>query len=98
PRVRVGQAARVRFVADPESAWDGTVVRTAGVLDGGPQAVSVWVELAKPPAGPLRHGQAARVTVVTGRPAPVPAVPSAAVARDGAEAFVFVEKPGGTFD
>jgi Cu(I)/Ag(I) efflux system membrane fusion protein len=43
--VRVGQAARVRFVADPATAWEGTVVRTAGVLDGGSQAVSVWVEL-----------------------------------------------------
>jgi cobalt-zinc-cadmium efflux system membrane fusion protein len=96
-RVQVGQAARVRFVADPSMVLAGKVVRTAGVLEGGPQAVSVWIEL-EATTESLRHGQMARVAFVTDRLPPVLAVPPTAIVREGTQSYVFVQQPDGTFD
>jgi hypothetical protein len=95
-RVRPGQAARVRFVADPDAVWAGTIARAGG--GAGVGAGAVWVELDAAPARPPLHGQLAAVAVVVGRRPPALALPRAAVVADGAGAFVMVRKPDGAFD
>ena len=74
------------------------MVRAAGVLETGPQAVSVWVELPKLPEFPLRHGQTARVTLVTADGASTLSLPRTAVVHEGTQSFVFVELQDGTFE
>jgi RND family efflux transporter MFP subunit len=98
PHVRAGQPARVRLVSEPGRVWPGRVVRSAGVLPPGDQAMSVWVRLDRLPKQPLRHNQLARVSLtVAARPSSL-AVPLGAVVHEGTQAFVFVRKEDGAFD
>jgi RND family efflux transporter MFP subunit len=97
-RVRLGQTARVRFAADPTAVVTGKVVRSSRVVADPGQSLSVWVELDRSPAEPLRHHQLTRVTLAVERPAPVLAVPVAAIVRDGTQGFVFVRTADGIFD
>jgi RND family efflux transporter MFP subunit len=97
-RVRLGQRVRVRLEADPAFLAEGTVARSGGVFGTSDRTLSVWVELDRPPAAPLRHGQLARLALTLGRPEPTLAVPLAAVWRDGTRAFVFIRQTDGTFD
>lgn len=97
-RVRVGQAVRVRLVADPGFVGTGRVARSGRTLGKDNHAQSVWVEFDAPPARPLLHNQLAGLTVVLGTRPPALAVPRAAVAVEGAASFVFVRKPDGGFD
>jgi RND family efflux transporter MFP subunit len=95
-RVRVGQKARVRLSAAPGLVLEGSVVRSARVLDPASRTTAVWVE----PAGAgqaLRHGQLARLALTVARPPPVLAVPRGAVVR-GPEPAVFVRRPDGVFE
>ncbi len=99
-RVRVGQRVRVRLSADPAFVADGKVARTGRTFGAESRTLAAWVELDAPPARPLRDGQLARLTAVLdeGTARPALAVPLAAVVREGARAFVFVRKGGGSFD
>ena len=98
PRVRVGQAARVRLVADPGVVLTGRVGRSGRTVGADSRSQAVWVDLDAPAAGPLIHGQLATLTVVTATRPPAVTVPLAAVAEEGAAAFVFVRKPDGVFE
>lgn len=97
-RVRIGQRARVRLVGNPGEVLDGRVTRSGRALRAGDRTMSVWVELDGEPRAPLRHNQMARLTLTTAAAPAVVAVPLEAVAREGAEAFVFVRAADGTFD
>ncbi|MBA4066942.1 MAG: hypothetical protein C0501_25190 [Isosphaera sp.] len=98
PRVRVGQRIRVRVAGDPGFLADGTVARSGRVVGPDSRTLSVWVELDRPPARPLRHNQLARLTLVLGRPRPVLAVPRSAVVSEGTRAYAFVRQPDGAFE
>ncbi len=100
-KVSLGQTARVRLVAEPNSVLRGTVVRSGRMFGAENRALSVWVELQDRP-NPLvpQHNMLARLTLTVRRPEPTLAVPLGAVLRDGTRAYVFVqksvEKPDGT--
>ncbi len=98
-RVTVGQAVRVRLVADPGRVLTGRVARSGRTVGADSRSRQVYVDLdtAADP-GPLVHGQLATLSVVAGTRPPAVTVPLAAVAGDGAAAFVFVRKPDGAFD
>jgi RND family efflux transporter MFP subunit len=97
-RVALDRPARVRLVADPAFVGSGKVVRSGRTVGAETRSLAVWVELDGPSPGRLLHNQLATVTVVLGsRPSAV-AVPKSAVVTDGSAAFVFVQKPDGTFD
>jgi membrane fusion protein, heavy metal efflux system len=98
PRVRLGQRVRVRLASAPAEVFGGKITRSGRTLAERDRTLSVWVELDSAPKAPLRHGQMARVTLVTGSSPSVPAVPVAAVAQEGTRAFVFIRTPEGTFD
>jgi cobalt-zinc-cadmium efflux system membrane fusion protein len=97
-RVRVGQKVRVRVAGDPEFLADGAVTRSGRAVGPDSRTLSVWIELDRPPAQPLRHGQLARLTLVLGQPRPVLAVPRPAVVYEGTRAYAFVRQPDGAFD
>ena len=98
-RVRVGQAVRVRLVADPGVVLTGRVARSGRTVGPGSRSHDVYVDLDAPPARPLVHGQLATLTVVTATRPPAVTVPLAAVAGEGAAAFVFVRRAtDGVFD
>ena len=97
-RVRVGLRVRVRVSGDLALVADGTVARSGRVFGPDSRTLSVWVELDRPPARPLRHNQLARRTLVLGQPRPVPAVPRSAVVSEGSRAYAFVRRPDGAFD
>lgn len=97
-RARVGQRVRVRVAGDPAFLADGTVARSGRAFGPDSRTLSVWVELDRPPAQPLRHGQLARITLVLGRPQPTLAVPRSAVVHEGSRAYAFVRRPGGEFE
>ena len=95
-RVRVGQ--RVRVAGDPAFLAEGTVARSGRVFGPDSRTLSVWVELDRPPAQPLRHNQLARLTLVLGQPRPALAVPRSALVYEGTRAYAFVRKPDGAFE
>jgi cobalt-zinc-cadmium efflux system membrane fusion protein len=97
-RVRVGQKVRVRVAGDPAFLADGTVARSGRSVGPDSRTLSVWVELDRPPAQPLRHNQLARLTLVLGHPQPALAVPRSAVVYEGTRAYAFVRQPDGAFD
>jgi cobalt-zinc-cadmium efflux system membrane fusion protein len=97
-RVRVGQAARVRLVSDPETELTGRVVRSSRVFTADDQTVSVWIDLDGTLPDVLRLGQLARITVSTEQGAATAAIPHSAVIREGNQTYVFVRKTDGTLD
>ena len=97
-RVRVGQKVRVRVAGDPAFLADGTVARSGRVFGPDTRTLSVWVELDRPPAQPLRHAQLARLTLVLGQPPPTLALPRSAVVTEGTRAYAFVRQPDGAFE
>ncbi len=97
-RVRVGQRVRVRVAGDPAFLAEGTVARSGRAFAPDTRTLSVWVELDRPPAQPLRHNQLARLTLVLGQPQLVLAVPRTAVVSEGSRAYAFVRHPGGEFE
>lgn len=97
-RVRIGQPARVRLTGDPDTILSAEVVRSSRVLLDGDQTLSVWVQPESVPGLVLRHRQLARLSLTVAARAPMPAVPHAALAREGAQNFVFVRAADGTFE
>jgi membrane fusion protein, heavy metal efflux system len=98
PQVRLGQQVRVRLVADPTFQAEGQVVRSARIFGTENRTLAVWVEVKGQPKGGWQHNLLARLTLTLGKPAPVLAVPQAAVVQEGTRAFIFVQKPDGVFD
>jgi hypothetical protein len=102
PGVRVGQAARIRLLADPSVAADATVVRSSQAFGDDDRTLSVWLQPKQPPAAPggpaWLHGMLARSTLVLSESEPVLAVPQGAVLREGTEPYLFVQKSDGTFE
>ena len=97
-RLRIGQAVRVRLVAEPSFEGTGRIVRSGHTIAADTRSLAVWIELdAIPPCG-LLHGQLATVAIVVGSQPAALAVPSSAVIMDGSAAFVFVRKPDGSFE
>lgn len=96
-RVQVGQRARFELVADPTFGGEGTVVRSGRVFEGDSRTLTIWVKPDGVPAAALRHNLLARMILTVTRHAPSPAVPQAAVVREGTRAYVFVRSPDGTF-
>jgi cobalt-zinc-cadmium efflux system membrane fusion protein len=97
-RVRVGQAVRVRLVADPAAVLTGRVARTGRTVGAESRALSVWVELDAADHPPLVHGQLATVTVVTGSRSAAVTVPLGAVGGEPGAAVVFTRRPDGVFE
>jgi cobalt-zinc-cadmium efflux system membrane fusion protein len=97
-QVRIGQRARVRLVADPGFLAEGTVVGSGQVFGTENRTLSVWVKLDQRPDALLQHNLLARLTLTQRRPEPTLAVPRETVVREGLRAYVFVQKPDGTFE
>ena len=98
PRIRVGQAVRVRFVADSDEIVLGTLVRTGRSVGQDDRTLSVWIELKQMPRVPLQHNMLARVTIETGRTDPKLAVPRKAIVREGSRSYVFLQKDDATYE
>ncbi|MCI0459358.1 MAG: efflux RND transporter periplasmic adaptor subunit [Gemmataceae bacterium] len=96
--VQIGQRARVRLVADPSFLAEGTVAGSGRVFGAENRTLSLWVQLDKRPDPVLQHNMLARLKLTRRRPEPTLAVPWETVVREGLRAYVFVQKPDGTFD
>jgi RND family efflux transporter MFP subunit len=97
-RVRIGQAARVRLVAEPDLVAEATVVRSGRVFGTENRTLSVWAELKEKPPRPLQHNMLARLTLTSLRPEAVLAVPLEALAHEGLRTYVFVQQADGRFE
>ena len=93
-RVGVGTLVDVRLVAHPGEVFRTTVTAAAPYLDPTTHLASVWAELKNPPGQEPRFlpGMAGRADVILPAGKSQPTVPVAAVAREGADRFVFVEE------
>jgi cobalt-zinc-cadmium efflux system membrane fusion protein len=97
-RIRVGQDARVRFVAGPENEVPGKVARTGPVVGEESRTQAVWIELTHKPELQLKHNMLTSVSLALERPPEVLAVPLGAVVHDGLRNLIFVQKDDGTFE
>lgn len=91
PKVRLGQAVRVRLASDPAFLAETTLVRTNNVLSSTERVLSVWAELDNPDRK-LKDNMLARMTIEADVGPRVTAVPTDAVLRDGSDTYVFVKK------
>jgi cobalt-zinc-cadmium efflux system membrane fusion protein len=102
PGLRVGQPARLRLLADPNTVADATIVRSSQAFGEDDRTLSVWLEPKQPattPGGPAwLHGMLARATVVLSESEPVLAAPREAVLWEGTQAYLFVQKEDGSFE
>lgn len=98
PHVAVGQRARMRFVAAPDVALEGRVVRSGDVFGELDRTLSVWVAIDAEPPLTLLHGMLARVSLIASESQPTLALPRRAVAAEGNRTFVFVRKEDGGFE
>lgn len=90
-RVAVGQAVRVRLVAEPEQVYFGRVARIGQVMGDLSRTLSVWIETEGDGDRTWPQNLLARVTFVTAeRFAPV-VVPRSAIIEVGTRSFVFVQ-------
>jgi cobalt-zinc-cadmium efflux system membrane fusion protein len=97
-RIHVGQAVRVRFVADSEEVVEGTLTRTGRSVGHDDRTLSVWIDLKQMPRVPIQHNMLARVTIETGRTGIKLAVPREAVVREGSRTYVFLRNEDATFE
>ena len=89
-RVKVGQAVRVRFVADAADVVTGTLVRSGSSVGQDDRTLSFWIELKQMPRVPVQHNMLARLTIETGNIPPRLAVPREAIVREGTRSYVVV--------
>jgi len=98
PLVRLGMSARVRVAADPNFLAAGKVARSSRIVGAENRTLSVWVEFDAPAQTDLQHNMLARLSLTQRTPAPVLAVPLAALFTEGTRSYLFVQKPDGAFD
>jgi membrane fusion protein, heavy metal efflux system len=96
--IRIGQTARVRFVANSSEVIKGTVVRSSGSVGVDERAVSVWIELTEMPTFPVQHNMLVRVAIDAGQSPSQVAVPIQAVVKEGMRRYVFVRTPDQVFE
>jgi RND family efflux transporter MFP subunit len=96
--VRVGQEARARLVAHPETVAEAVIVRSGRVVSGEDRTLTLWADLRTRPETPLLPGMMARLHVIEEQSSPLLAVPVTAVLREGSHTFVFVQREDGTFE
>jgi RND family efflux transporter MFP subunit len=97
PEVRVGQTGRVRLEADSGFVGRAAVVRRGQSSAAGSRVVPVWADVEDRPRTVL-PGMTARLTLLLAEPTPTLAVPVDALLRDGASAYVFVQRKDGAFE
>jgi Cu(I)/Ag(I) efflux system membrane fusion protein len=95
-RVKVGQSASIELAAYPGETFAGKVAFVYPSLDAATRTLRIRIEL-KNPGLRLKPGMYGNVTVQLHR-ADALIVPADAVVDTGAMQYVFVAKPGGTFE
>ncbi len=98
PQVKIGSAARVRLLSDPSFVAAGKVVRSSRMLNVENRTLAVWVEFDELPKRALHRNLLTRITVTTGQPAPLLAVPLTAIVREQSRSYVFVQKKDGLLE
>lgn len=98
-QVKVGQAVEVRFPAHPSRVFPCTIQVKGLALDPKTHLGTVWAELSNPPEQPLLllPGMAAQAQLLYPQEKKMLTIPTAALIRDGAEAFVLVEEGPGQY-
>ncbi|AWM39070.1 Cobalt-zinc-cadmium resistance protein CzcB [Gemmata obscuriglobus] len=93
-KVKIGQTVEVELVAYPGRSFRTQVRAVSPALDPATNVFTVWAELSNPDSSePLfQPGMAGSARVLVPGDKPRPAVPAAAVVREGAERFVLVEE------
>jgi hypothetical protein len=97
PLVEAGAGASMRADAVPEPVLAGRVDAPPAYVDPLTQLAPVRLRV-RDPARALRPGMTGAVRIEVGAPRAAVVVPAAAVVRDGAQPFVFVEAAAGRFE
>jgi RND family efflux transporter MFP subunit len=97
-RVRVGQRGRVHLTAAPRFVGEAVLARAGRVVAAGGRAAPFWADLKAPAPTQLLPGMLARLTVALSEPEPTLAVPRGAVLEEGAQRYLFVRRPDGSFE
>jgi RND family efflux transporter MFP subunit len=95
--VRIGQAARIRLVSDPETVLTGRVMRLGHTIGAETRTLSAWIEVDGESMQQRPHNSLARVTFATREFTAPTALPLTAVLQEGNRSFVFVKTSDGTF-
>ncbi len=88
-QVHDGQAVQIHVPAAPNSDFTGRVIHIAPALDKTSRAVKVRAEIPNP-AGRLKDGMYAEVTIATGSGKALPLIPMEAIQHDENADFVYV--------
>ncbi len=94
--MRSGEPAQVAINAYPGQQWTGRISAVSQAVDPATRSLQVRVKLANP-GGRLKPGLFGTIRVERSSAQGI-LVPSAAVIREGNDAFVFVAKGGGRFE
>jgi RND family efflux transporter MFP subunit len=92
PRVRIGQTARLRLLANPDFQTEATVVRSDPVFSANDRTLSLWAEPNQPLPPAWLPGMLTRQVVVVALSEPTLAVPVDAVLSEGTRTYLFVRK------
>ena len=98
PHVRIGQRARVRLVAQPDTIFEGTVVRSSRILGAESRTLSAWIELKSASGGQIQRNMLANIALPTRQATPSLAVPLAAIVQESIRSYVFVQHKDGRFE
>jgi cobalt-zinc-cadmium efflux system membrane fusion protein len=88
-----GQKARVRLAAVPDFVGEAVVVRSGQTFGTTDRTLPVWFEW-RGRRPEMLPGMLARLTLLVAEPAPVLAVPRAALWREGTRSYLFVRGEG----
>jgi len=88
-KVYVGQAARIKVDAFPDTVFQGKVYRVSPVVDTRTRSAVIEI-LAENSGGRLKSGMFSEVRLVVGAKAGVVAVPSAAILSENGKPYIFI--------
>ncbi len=95
PLMHVGQPVEVRVMAYPDTVFNATITYVAPGIDPNTRRLTVRAEVPNPD-GALKPEMFARFSIITSEAVSSPAVPEAAIVREGDSARVWVGHPDKT--
>lgn len=97
-QLKIGQAARIRLIADPDFVANATVVRSDQGLDSVNGTLSIWLEFTDRPTMILQHNMLARIQLISGQGVPTLAASFESVVKEADSEYVFVKTADGRFE
>ncbi len=96
--VTIGQAARVRLLADPAFLGTAKVVRRDQSLDPTSRTLSFWLELDQKPSTQFHDNMLTNISLILQTAEPTLAIPQESLVKESNRRYVFVKQADGRFE